>query len=202
MYAHIRGNLIYSSPIFAVLEANGVGYKIFIPTNLFGELGAMGEEVFLFTSFVVREQSHALYGFINEEGRNLFEVLLNVSGIGPKTALSLIGHLSYEDLIEAIRREDDKILSKVPGIGKKTAERLILEVKDKLPKGSSRSVDQYTLKISTKNSKEDLALDALSALLNLGYKEAHAQKAIQKALHQGGDEIELPKLITLSLKNI
>ena len=199
MYAHIRGQLIYSSPAYAIVESNGVGFKILTPVSLYTNLGSLGQEVFLFTSFVVRELSQTLFGFKTASERDLFELLLNVSGIGPKTALSLVGHLPFIDLVSAIRNSDDKTLSQVPGIGKKTAERLVLEVKDKIKEFVPSFQDQYTLNISPMGTSQ-VSYDALSALVNLGYKEAVAQKTIQKILGSLENEPELSDLISLSLK--
>ena len=133
MYAYIKGTLTQASASCATVEAAGVGYKLFVPANLFTKLPHLGSEVLLHTSFVVREQSQALYGFIASQERDLFETLMGVTGIGPKLALSLIGHLSLSDLQFAISQGNIAALSKVPGVGKKIAERLVVELRDKVP---------------------------------------------------------------------
>lgn len=189
MIAYIKGILTYTSVIHVVIEAQGVGYQVFIPASLYGKLPNMGEKLLLHTSFIVREQSQTLYGFLNAEERDLFELLLKVSGIGPKLALSLIGHMPTSDLCQAINSGDLATLCRIPGIGKKSAERLIIEVKDKL----------LTTNITAENT---LANDALSALLNLGYQRSVAQKAITKTLEKSENTPDLSALITTSLKNI
>lgn len=199
MYAYIKGTITHISSVFTVLETGGVGYQIFIPANAISRLPPKGSEVLLYTSFIVREQSQQLFGFLTEGEKELFEVLLNVSGIGPKTAISLIGHMAYHELIDAVKNEDIKTICRVPGIGKKTAERLFLEIRDKLPALYGINPSQFQLK---KGSAEDVIIqDAISGLINLGYNQAAASKAVQKVLetHQG---IGLAELITLSLKGI
>lgn len=199
MYAYIKGTLTHASSVFAVLETGGVGYQIFIPANAISKLPPKGSEALLYTSFIVREQSQQLFGFLTQGEKELFEVLLNVSGIGPKTALSLIGHMAYHELIDAVKKEDIKTICRVPGIGKKTAERLFLEIRDKLPALYGIDPSPFQLK---KGSAEDVVIqDAISGLINLGYNQNAASKAVQKVLenHQG---VGLAELITLSLKGI
>jgi Holliday junction DNA helicase RuvA len=201
MFAYIKGQLVYSSPTIAVLEANGIGYKICIPANLFARLPQLGCEAQLHTSFVVREQSQTLYGFSSGQERDLFETLLTVTGIGPKTALSLIGHLSAFELQHAISNGDLKAISRVPGIGKKTAERLIIEMRDKL--GNLFTVDPSDLAVyRVSDPKAQTIGDAMSALISLGYNQVVAQKAIKKTLNDQPEDIDLAALITCALKNI
>ena len=201
MYAYIKGQLQHADASHAVLECHGVGYKIFIPGNLFSKFPHLGETLILYTSFVVREQAQALYGFLTMGERDLFEVLLNVSGIGPKTALSIIGHLTLSDLQGAILSGDIYTISKVPGIGKKTAERLIIEMRDKAP--GLLAPDPSALAVHSicdPNSRQ--IRDAISALTNLGYNSAVAQKAIKKTLSDLPEGIDLATLITTALKHV
>ncbi len=200
MFAYIRGKLVHSLPQAAIVEtASGIGYKIFIPANVFAGLPQLGTEIILYTSFVVRELSQALYGFLNEQERDLFEALLGVTGIGPKLALNLIGHLPLIDLHQALQQEDMVAFTRVPGIGKKMAERLIIEMRGKIssllpfPHLSAKAVsDPTTMKIN----------DAMNALINLGYNQSTAQKAIKKSLTDLPEGINLADLITHALKNI
>ncbi|MCB1149460.1 MAG: Holliday junction branch migration protein RuvA [Chlamydiia bacterium] len=187
MYSFLKGTLFESSPAFCVLDVQGVGFKVYISLNTYSKLPQTGKVLTLFTSFVVREQSHALYGFLTTKERDLFEVLINVSGIGPKLALSLIGHMTFEDLSNAVTKADAKSISKVPGIGKKTAERLIVEMRDKL------GVKTTLLPMSTK------AADLSSALVNLGYSQAVADKATIKTLEKNPDEENFSQLIRHAL---
>ena len=199
MYAYIKGIITHISSVFAVLETGGIGYQIYIPANAISRLPPKGSEALLYTSFIVREQSQQLFGFVTEGEKELFEVLLNVSGIGPKTAISLIGHMSYHEFVDAVKNEDIKKICRVPGIGKKTAERLFLEIRDKLP--ALYGIDPSHFQVKKGSPDEIIIQDAISGLINLGYNQNMASKAVQKVMetHQG---IGLAELITLSLKGI
>lgn len=201
MYSFLTGKLYHASPQDIVLDVAGVGYHIFIPASLFGLLPALNEIIRIHTSLIIRENCHSLYGFLTPQDRNLFEALLNVTGIGPKTALSLIGHLSVRELQHAILNHEVAIISKVPGIGKKTAERLIIDLRDKIQ--TLVQVDPAEFAINQKISPETQVInDAMSALINLGYNQNIAQKAIKKSLSDSNESIDLATLITTALKNI
>ena len=131
MYAFIRGQLTHLSTGSLVLENQGIGYKILIPVHTAFHLLELGKEILLYTSFVIREFSHTLYGFLHVDEKELFESLIDISGVGPKLALSLVGHLSIPALQTIVIKEDVQALCKIPGIGKKTAERLLVELKGK-----------------------------------------------------------------------
>lgn len=199
MFAYIKGELSFATPIYAVVDVSGVGYQIFIPANVFSKLPQIGQPIFVYTSYIVREASHTLYGFLSQSEKDLFEILLGVTGVGPKTALSLIGHLSMDELQKAISNHNIAVISKVPGIGKKTAERLILELRDKLPAMAPSPGDLSISFVGT--SKGQLLRDAMSALVNLGYNQITAQKAIKKTMDDFSEEVDLATLITHSLKN-
>jgi holliday junction DNA helicase RuvA len=201
MFAYIRGRLIQTTPSNVVLEAGGIGYKINIPVNLFPKLPQTGIEVILYTSFVVREFSQTLYGFLSTDDCELFEILLGVTGIGPKIALSIIGHLTIPMLQQAIGNHELAVLCKVPGVGKKTAERLIIELRDKVSAFQTSHFANSGI-IVPLDSKAQKIRDAMGALINLGYNQTVAQKAIKKALEETDQEINLASLITLSLQNI
>lgn len=132
MFAYIKGVLAQAAQAFVVIEAGGIGYKIFIPASAFSRLSHLGSEMTLQTSFIVREQAQTLYGFITANERDFFEALMGVTGIGPKIALALIGHMPLYELQQAIGQGDIATLCRVPGIGKKGAERLIIEMRDKV----------------------------------------------------------------------
>ena len=191
MYESIQGLISYLTPEYAVITTNGVGYKILIPVNLFTSLLQTGKETTLFTSLVVREDDIRLFGFISRNDRDLFELLTSISGIGPKTALSIIGHMSLNDLHGAIETHNITLLCKIPGIGKKSAERMIVELKDRLKPDTSLP----------KAPQNALTQDATLALIRLGYNQKAAETAIKKAM-VGATPSDLPKLITLALKNI
>ncbi|KPK32630.1 MAG: hypothetical protein AMS24_03675 [Chlamydiae bacterium SM23_39] len=190
MYDYLTGILKEKKTNKIVLDVNGIGYTIFIPINFYNNLLEIDSHIKCFTFLVIKEDSHTLYGFSSKEERDLFEIMLSISGIGPKMALSLIGHLE-SNLQKAIYDKDINIISKVPGIGKKKAERLIIDLKDKLK----------TVDLSFKKEKNHI-FDAVSALVNLGYNPIKAQKAIQKAIEENRDEKDVGKLISFALKNI
>lgn len=198
MFSYIKGVLSGATASYATVEASGVGYKLFVPANLFAHLPELGSEVLLHTSFVVREQSQALYGFMTAGERDLFETLMGVTGIGPKLALSLVGHLSLSDLQHALYQGNIHALSKVPGVGKKIAERLIVELKDKM---APHDASSFAIALPTTLEGQKIS-DAMSALINLGYHQNAAQKAIKKALNETSEDIELAGLITYALKII
>jgi len=195
MYHFMRGKLVEATPVFIILETAGIGYKIFIPASALSELPQLGEECFLHTSYVVREFVVALYGFLRPVERDLFELLQNVSGIGPKTALSLIGHLGPASLQAAVHGEEVFTLCKVPGIGKKTAERLIIELRDKI-------LPAQTLVNMPQDPSKTKISDAMNALVNLGYNHMTAQKALKKSLKELPETIDLGALVTHALKNV
>ena len=200
MFAYIKGILTSIHPTYVVVEVNGIGYAIFIPCRLLGELPSLGQNIQLYTTFVVRELSHTLYGFLNEQERNAFEILMNVTGIGPKLALSLIGHLTFYELQTAVTRQDFPTLCRVPGVGKKTAERLVVELKDKLPTLLPLQISNLAIPVSDSISQH--VQDAILALINLGYHQNTAQKAIKQSLKELPEMVDLPLLITTALKNI
>lgn len=201
MIAYIKGLLVQSSPSFVVIETAGIGYKIFIPVSLFSKLPQLQETTLLHTSFVIRELSHTLYGFLTFQDRDLFEALMGVTGIGPKTALSLIGYLQGHELYNAISNHDITTISKVPGIGKKTAERLIIEMRDKI--SSIVTIDPSDFAVHQQSDPRAQQIsDAMGALINLGYNQITAQKAIKKTLKDLPESIGLSELITAALKHL
>jgi len=200
MFAYIKGTLIQSTPTSIVVEANGIGYKLFVPANVFSHLPQTGALVTFHTSFVVREQAQSLYGFLSIQERDFFEALLSVTGIGPKIGLALIGHMPAQELQQAILNGDTATLCRVPGIGKKGAERLIIEMRDKV---GGLSIQGTELPVHfAANSSLQIANDAMSALINLGYNQSVAQKAIKKSLKDIPEGIDLGALISLALKNV
>lgn len=200
MFAYLKGILVTAHPTYAIVDVQGIGYLLFIPCRVLSELPALGKPVQFYTTFVVREFSHALYGFLNSQERDIFEALINVTGVGPKLALSLIGHLTFNELQIAVAHKDLPTLCRVPGVGKKTAERLIVELKDKLP--TLLPLDAAHLTIPMNDPKTQQIQDAILALINLGYNQNTAQKAIKQSLKELPEESDLAALITLALKNV
>lgn len=198
MFESIRGILLEKEPTKAIVEANGIGYRLSIGLNTYTDLPQINDPVLLYLSQVVREDAHTLYAFTHKENRDLFEMIITVSGIGPKTGLALIGHMDTMTFHQAIIAADTRIISKVPGIGKKTAERLIIEMRDKM-KSFQKKMNSSPLIAS---SGDSFISDAVHALINLGYQPLHAQKAVQAARKENQDEKDLGSLITLALKKI
>jgi Holliday junction DNA helicase RuvA len=198
MFEYIKGTLTESTPNKVTLETHGVGYLLFIPLNNFAKLPSLGTALILYVSTVIREESHKNYGFLTREERNLFESLIDVSGIGPKTGLALLGHLEINDLQFAISQGNATLLSKIPGIGKKTAERLIVEMRDKVNKLGDK-LPSHPL---SQSGEQGVIADAISALIHLGYNPAQAQKAVKSSLPKNDQEPQLAQLITAALRCI
>lgn len=198
MYDFIQGTLKASHPTHIVLENNGIGYHIYTPMSLFHTMPALEESLTLYTHFVVREDSMRLFGFLTEAERYLFIMLSDVSGIGPKTALSIIGHMNVEKLGQAVNNADVKALSSIPGIGKKTAERLVLELKDKLSSFASFGLPSLSELEAPISGVEQ---DAQNALISLGYKKGAAEATIKKIMkeHQT-KELSLSEILKCALQ--
>ncbi len=179
MIAHLRGRLIAKHPNQAIVEAAGIGYDVNITVPTFSDLPALGSEVALHVHTHVREDMIALYGFLRAEEKQMFEKLITVSGIGPKLAITILSGMATADMVGAIRSNDFGRLTRIPGIGKKTAERMCVELRDKLegfgapqPAVSHSAVEE----------------DVISALSNLGFQGALAEKAVERAVQSAGRE--------------
>jgi len=192
MFEFLRGKLVENKASYAVLDVQGVGYKLSIAPGTIAF--TLNKECTLFTSFVVRENSQTLYGFSDTSSRNLFEILINVSGIGPKTALCILSQFSADSFKDAIISGNIALLTSVPGLGRKTAEKITLDLKDKLLKLSFISSPNHAT-VSHDN------YDAIQALVNLGYSERSAAKAIEKVLKNNSEPLELSAMITAALRN-
>ena len=173
MIGRLSGLLLEKNPPQILLDVGGVGYEVNVPMSTFYNLPRIGEKVALFTQLIVREDAHLLYGFGTESERATFKQLLKVSGVGPKVGLAVLSGMSVNDLAEAVATQESGRLTKVPGIGKKTAERLLLELKDKLTVDVRIAVGGDAIKPSS-------AADILNALLSLGYNEKEALYAIKQ----------------------
>jgi Holliday junction DNA helicase RuvA len=176
MIAHLRGRLFSKQPGQAIVEAGGVGYDVTISVPTFAALPAEGGEVSLFIYTQVREDTLALYGFLDRNEKRLFERLITVSGVGPKLAVTILSGLNLERTVEAIRAQDHVTLTRIPGVGKKLAERLVVELKEKLEDLAVAPVSQRPL--------APAADDVLSALVNLGYQRPAALKAMETAVEK------------------
>ena len=184
MIALLRGSLIEKHPSRVVVDVGGVGYDVQVPLSTFYELGEPGATVVLRIDTHVREDLIALYGFSTPLEQDLFERLIAISGIGPKLGLAVLSGIEPADLIRAIRSQDVARLTKIPGVGKKTAERIGLELKDRLP---AQATPAAGLVPASGRPEDQLRDDLLSALANLGYQSAAAEKAIDRALKASPD---------------
>ena len=187
MIGRISGRLVERHPPQVVVDVNGVGYEIDVPMSTFYNLPAVGGEVTLHTHLVVREDAHLLYGFSRESQRQLFRSLLKVNGVGPRVALAVLSGLSEPELLACLAHEDIARLTKVPGIGRKTAERLVMELRDKVDlhpvpaAGAARPVPVPA----------DPAQEAVSALIALGYRPAEASRAVSAVPQDGAKSEDL-----------
>ncbi len=182
MIAHLRGTLLATSPGHAIVDCHGVGYDVTVSMNTFTQLPEVGREVSLFIYTNVREDQIALFGFHLAEEKALFEKLLSVSGIGPKLAVNILGGMNTRDLVAIIRGGDAAKLTRMPGVGKKTAERMVLELKDKLA--------DFGVTPAAPRPRHVLEEDVLSALVNLGYQPAAAEKALEQLGPANGRNFE------------
>jgi Holliday junction DNA helicase RuvA len=179
MIALLRGVLLEKHPNQAIVETGGVGYDVTIPVSTFTRLPEAGAEVRLRIHTHVREDALALYGFLTQDEKSLFEKLIGVSGIGPTLAVKILSGLAAPDLIHAIRRGELERLVRIPGIGRKTAERMVLELRDKLPAVTGEEPEAAAAALSP------IDQDVLSALLNLGCARPQAESAVRKAKAAG-----------------
>jgi Holliday junction DNA helicase RuvA len=176
MIGSLRGRLTAKSPEGIIIEAGGVGYEVSVPVSVLSDLPDIGDNVFLFIHTNVKNEAIELYGFLDEQGRRVFRTLLNITGVGPKLSLNILSGTSVDDFLQAIETEDIGLLTRLPGVGKKTAQRILFELKEKLP-----------LSLEIKDRAYD---DTLSALVNLGYKKSQVQEALEKAYQEGIRDIE------------
>lgn len=174
MIAHLRGKLIHKEPGQAIVEAAGVGYDVVISVPTFTALPSVGEETSLHVHTQVSEDQFALFGFLDREEKRLFERLITVSGVGPKLAIKILSGLSPERTVQAIRAQDHAQLTRIPGVGKKLAERLVVELKDKL--------EDFAVAPTPSAVAGPAVDDVLSALTNLGYQRPAAEKAIEQSV--------------------
>ncbi|MCV2402971.1 Holliday junction branch migration protein RuvA [Marinomonas sp. C2222] len=176
MIGRIVGTLIEKMPPELLVDVMGVGYEISASMTTIYELPQIGEKVTLFTHFSVKEDSQTLYGFIDKNERALFKVLIKVNGIGPKMALAILSSMSSEELVSNVQESDVTALTKIPGVGKKTAERLIIELRDKL--GQAAKKDLFSAPAVLRQVQADPRQEAEAALISLGYKPQEAAKTI------------------------
>ncbi|WP_309379845.1 Holliday junction branch migration protein RuvA [Cerasicoccus frondis] len=201
MIAYLQGKVADATPLSAIIDVNGVGYYVMVPVTTAEKLPAIGQETKIWTVAVYREDSASLYGFASTDERDFFRLLMEkVSGIGPKTAISILSKLSVPMLRQTIANGDVALLSKCPGIGKKTAERLIVELKDKVGViGSPSTPSAAPGAVSNEPVASTTIMDAVAALIALGYKADTADKSVRKAAGKLGDSATTEELIRAAL---
>ena len=201
MVSYIRGELVAVEEEKVIVDVNGVGYGIYMPVQSMNYLPSLGEDVKLHTYMNVREDAIQLYGFLTKDDLKVFKLLISVSGIGPKGGLSILSYMSPDDLRFAVMANDAKTISKAPGIGKKTAEKLIIELKDKLNiEDVLNSVSQTSSVSVPVNSSNEIQSEAVQALVALGYGSTDAMKAVKKVELNENSTVE--DVLKLALKNM
>ena len=198
MITFLRGRLVEALPTQAIVEVNGVGYEVLIPLSSFDKLPAPGGEVQILTHLTIREDAHLLYGFMTSAERELFRLLINtVSGIGPKIALNVLSGMNPVALRGAVAKGDVKALSQISGVGKKTAERIVVELKDKIGAAGAWEATSAERSLSPDDQKVN---DAVLALMALGFKQPEAHEAIRAAQAVLGPQASVEDFVRASLK--
>lgn len=186
MIGRLRGNLAEKQPPHLLLDVNGIGYELEVPMTTLYRLPSVGEPVTLHTHLVVREDAHLLYGFFEKRERELFRELIRLNGVGPKLALALMSGLEVDELVRCVQAQDTAALVKVPGVGKKTAERLLVELKDRFKAWESiPSIAPLVVEPQSALAVSSAENDAVSALISLGYKPQEASRAVAAIKEDG-----------------
>ena len=205
MIAHLSGTILSKHATSVVLDVAGVGYEVTIPVSTFYDMEEPGAQLQLRIYTHVREDALQLFGFRTSRERELFTLLISVSGIGPRSAIAMLSGMSADEIIAAIRTNNYARLTSIPGVGRKTGERLVIELRDKMAALSTPALDEQMAAApgaaGAPPSEDALREDALSALLNLGYQRAAAEKVVNQALHEGG-ELSVELLLRRSLKSL
>ncbi len=201
MIAFLRGRPAGAGPDYVVVDVGGVGYKVFVPTPVAGALADRREEVTLYTYLHVREDAMQLFGCLEEADLRVFELLIQVSGIGPKVALAVLSSMTAVTFIQAVINEQVNLLTRIPGVGRKTAQRVIIELKDKLGKMEA-SAGGEGLPLSPAGPMSDMAADALQALIALGYNPGEARKALGKAADGEPGALSTGDMVRRALKEL
>jgi len=199
MIARISGILIQKSVTHCVVDVHGTGYRIIVPLSTFYELPKEDQPVVLHVHTHVREDAISLYGFHTREEREVFQMMISVSGIGPKLAVNILSGIAAGELVRAVTEEDLKRLTGIPGVGKKTAERMILELKDKAAKLGRDDVTVCTVAVKTGDQVKE---DALSALVNLGYKDSAVKDVVDRIMRTAPETPSLDQLLKQALRTL
>lgn len=200
MYHYLNGKIAGKTPVAVILDVNGIGYEVRVSLSTFSSLPNLGETVKLFTHFIVREDLQALYGFATEEEREAFKLLISISGIGPKLAITLLSGVTLRELKLAIQEKNIPVLTAISGIGQKTAERVIIELKDKIGKTEIPAGKEL---VHDAGVSDQMVEDSVSALVSLGYTKQKAKDAIQKTLKAMlGKKPSVEEIIRAALKHV
>ncbi|MFH1313773.1 MAG: Holliday junction branch migration protein RuvA [Candidatus Eisenbacteria bacterium] len=196
MISYIKGTLVEKSPARIVVETCGLGYEVLVPLSSYDALGAVGEDTMVYTHFHVREDTHALFGFATTKERRLFKMLISVSGIGPRSALTILSGSSVDDFCDAIVKEEVSFLTAISGVGRKTAQRLIVELKERI------SEEEITVGVSAGAlSPREKVSEAVQALIALGFTRPGARKAVEKCVDEAEKELDVEELIRGALRH-
>ena len=190
MIGFLRGVLAHKDPPYLVVDVQGVGYELEAPSSTWSRLPAVGEEVVLRTQLVIREDQHSLYGFATDAERRLFRDLLKVSGIGARIALAILSGISVEGLVRCVQTNDTAALTKVPGIGRKTAERLVLDMRDRIA-DLAPAASVAAAPLDTGDQPVTTQAEVMNALVSLGYKPAEARRMLEQAGATSGSAEEM-----------
>lgn len=196
MISFIKGTLVEKTPARIVLEAGGIGYEVLIPLSSYDRLGPVGSQASVYTHFHVREDAHDLFGFATLKERWLFKMLLTISGIGPRSALTILSGTSVDDFCEAIVKEETSFLTAISGVGKKTAQRLIVELKSKISEE-----DVQLVGASGRVGSKDAVSEAVQALVSLGFPGHVARKTVERCAADSDKELCVEELVRSALKN-
>lgn len=196
MIAFLKGRLFHKDPTFVVMEVNGIGYHVHISLQTYADIKDQ-EQIMLFTHLSIREDAHVLFGFSKEAEKRMFQMLVSVNGVGPSTAIVMLSYMSIDELKSAIVHDDATTLQRIKGIGGKTAQRVIIELKDKLKKDALEEI----IPSQTGVRHNTLRNEALSALITLGINRSAAEKSVDMVLKKSGNTLTLEELVKQALKN-
>lgn len=202
MIGRIRGTLLEKQLTEILVDVNGIAYEISVPMSTLYQLPDIGQGLVLHTHLAVREDAHVLYGFMEMAEKNLFRTLVKVSGVGPKLALAILSGMAVDDFVRTVNANDVASLVRMPGVGKKTAERLIIEMRDKLSEWATADVSTGSKETGMSGGEHNIAAEAETALVSLGYKPAEASRTISKVLKENSDISDSESLIRLALKGM
>lgn len=200
MISYIKGKLTEADDGIIVVENNGIGFNIHVPATVISSFSSIGDEVKVYTYLQIREDAHSLFGFLTRDDLNIFKMLINVNGIGPKGALAILSTISPDDLRFAILSDDARLISTAPGIGSKTAQKLILELKDKIK--LEEAFESYSSGVNAVKTDDALVAknEAVEALVSLGYGSTEAMKAVREV--ENADELDSEEILKRALKKL